>query len=170
MQQNNFIHQLQTLLAAHPDVHPSLLELEILETTTLGDFGLIIDLIRNCQRMGIRFALDDFGTGYSALTYLKRLPAEILKIDKSFVRDMMEDQNDLAIVKGIIGLAQAFGRVVIAEGVETAAVGAALLSLGCELAQGYSIARPMPGDAIPQWVTIWRPHEQWANPGAARNS
>jgi diguanylate cyclase (GGDEF)-like protein/PAS domain S-box-containing protein len=170
LQQNDFIHQLDTLLAAHPGVHPSLLELEILETSTLGDFGLIIDLIRNCQRMGIRFALDDFGTGYSALTYLKRFPAEILKIDQSFVRDMMEDQNDLAIVKGIIGLAEAFGRVVIAEGVETAAVGATLLSLGCELAQGYSIARPMPGDAIPQWVNTWRPHEQWTNPGVGRNS
>lgn len=164
--QENFVETLRILLASHPGVGSPSLELEILETSALADLGVITALMRACQRIGVRFALDDFGTGYSALTYLKRLPAEILKIDQTFVRDMLEDQDNLAIVKGIIGLAQAFRREVIAEGVETAAVGDMLLSLGCELAQGYGIARPMPGDAIPAWVATWRPYASWtAKPG-----
>src|SRR4029078_11092141 len=97
-----------------------------------------------CRKMGIRFAVDDFGTGYSSLTYLKRLSAELLEIDRSFVRDMLDDPDDLAIVKGVIGLTAAFHREVIAEGVETVAHGAMLLPLGGELAPGYGIARPMP--------------------------
>jgi EAL domain-containing protein (putative c-di-GMP-specific phosphodiesterase class I) len=96
--------------------------------------------------------LDDFGTGYSSLTYLKRLRVDSLKIDQSFVRDMLEDPEDLAILEGIIGLASAFKRQVIAEGVETIEHGTALLQLGCELAQGYGIARPMPPDLIPAWA------------------
>jgi diguanylate cyclase (GGDEF)-like protein/PAS domain S-box-containing protein len=159
--QDDFVDKLRILLASHPTVGSPLLELEILETSALADLGMITELMRTCRRIGVRFALDDFGTGYSALTYLKRLPAETLKIDQSFVRDMLEDQDDLAIVKGIIGLAQAFRREVIAEGVETAAVGERLLSLGCELAQGYGIARPMAGQAIPEWVKTWRPYSNW---------
>ena len=159
--QEDFVETLRILLASHPGVGSPLLELEILETSALADFGMITTLMRACQRIGVRFALDDFGTGYSALTYLKRLPAEILKIDQTFVRDMLEDQDNLAIVKGIIGLAQAFRRVVIAEGVETPEVGEMLLELGCELAQGYGIARPMPGDAIAEWVATWRPPVSW---------
>jgi EAL domain-containing protein (putative c-di-GMP-specific phosphodiesterase class I) len=89
------------------------------------------------------FALDDFGTGYSSLTYLKRLHVAVLKIDQSFVRDMLEDPDDLAILQGVIDLSAAFKREVIAEGVETAAHGTALLELGCDHAQGYGIARPM---------------------------
>ena len=160
--QDDFVQNLRILLASHPRVGSPFLELEILETSALADLGMITELMRSCQRIGVRFALDDFGTGYSALTYLKRLPAEILKIDQTFVRDMLEDQDDLAIVKGIIGLAQAFRREVIAEGVETAAVGEMLLSLGCDLAQGYGIARPMPGQAIPGWVKTWRPYAAWS--------
>ena len=107
------------------------------------------------------FALDDFGTGYSSLTYLRRLPADLLKIDQSFVRAMLEDPDDLAIVKGVVGLAQAFHRRVLAEGVETVAHGAVLLPLGCELAQGYGIARPMPANEIPRWMETWRPDSAW---------
>jgi EAL domain-containing protein (putative c-di-GMP-specific phosphodiesterase class I) len=93
--------------------------------------------------MGVGFALDDFGTGYSSLTYLKRLPVEVLKIDQSFVRDMLDNPDDLSILDGVLGLSRAFQRKVIAEGVETLAHGQMLLRLGCELAQGYAIARPM---------------------------
>jgi EAL domain-containing protein (putative c-di-GMP-specific phosphodiesterase class I) len=107
----------------------------------------------------VGFALDDFGTGYSSLTYLKRLPAELLKIDRSFVRDMLDDPDDLAILDGVIRLAQAFRRSVIAEGVETQAHCQALLELGCELGQGYAIARPMPEDELPTWLLKWP--EQW---------
>jgi EAL domain-containing protein (putative c-di-GMP-specific phosphodiesterase class I) len=109
----------------------------------------------------VDFSLDDFGTGYSSLTYLRRLPVTQLKIDQSFVRDMLDDADDLAILKGVIGLATAFDREVIAEGVETLAHGQALLALGCELAQGYGIARPMPGTDIPNWVKAWAKKADW---------
>jgi len=102
-------------------------------------------------------ALTDFGTGYSSLTYLKRLRVALLKIDQSFVRDMLVDPDDLAILEGVIGLAAAFKRKVIAEGVETVEHGTALLHLGCELAQGYGIARPMPPEEIPAWAATWTP-------------
>src|SRR5690606_11765482 len=111
---------------------------------------------------GVRVALDDFGTGYSSLAYLKRLPASILKIDQGFVRDMLYDPDDLSILEGVLGLARAFRREVIAEGVETLDHGLLLLQLGCELAQGYGIARPMPGDEITAWRAHWRPDPAWA--------
>ena len=114
-----------------------------------------------CKALGVRFALDDFGTGYSSLTYLKRLPADMIKIDQSFVRDMLDDTEDRAIVEGVVGLARVFLREVIAEGVETTAHGAQLLQLGCELAQGYGIARPMPAQALPGWVAAWRASPDW---------
>ena len=110
--------------------------------------------------MGIGFSLDDFGTGYSSLTYLRKLSADTLKIDQSFIRDMMEDPGDLAIVSGVIGLASAFKRRVIAEGVETVAHGKLLLELGCPLLQGYGIARPMPAKDMPAWVKSW-PNADW---------
>jgi EAL domain-containing protein (putative c-di-GMP-specific phosphodiesterase class I) len=84
------------------------------------------------------------------------LPADELKIDQSFVRDMLSDPGDMAIVEGIIGLAAAFGKTVLAEGVETAEHGKMLLRLGCDLAQGYGIARPMPASELPAWIATWR--------------
>lgn len=110
----------------------------------------------------VNFAIDDFATGYSSLTYLRRLPVKLLKIDQSFILDMMIDAQDLAIVKGIIGLAKAFGRKVIAEGVETISHGSTLLDLGCNLAQGYGIARPMPAKELPLWVLSWQPDKSWS--------
>ena len=97
------------------------------------------------RHLGVTLALDDFGTGYSSLTYFRRLPADTLKIDQSFVRDMLDDPDDLAIVEGVIGLTRAFNRHVVAEGVETPEHGPILLQLGCDIAPGYGIARPMPG-------------------------
>jgi EAL domain-containing protein (putative c-di-GMP-specific phosphodiesterase class I) len=114
-----------------------------------------------CHDLGVNFALDDFGTGYSSLTYLRRLPVHLIKIDQSFVRDMLEDADDLAIVEGVVGLAKAFRCNVIAEGVETVSHGVALLQLGCELAQGYGIARPMPAGDIPEWVSSWKADDSW---------
>jgi diguanylate cyclase (GGDEF)-like protein/PAS domain S-box-containing protein len=161
LQQADFTKRLAALLAQHPAVPPSLLELEILETSALADIGVITKLMQFCQEIGVRFALDDFGTGYSSLAYLRHLPAEVLKIDQTFVRDMLVDKGDLAIIAGIVGLARAFKRVVIAEGVETVAHGKQLLELGCELAQGYGIARPMPPAEMPGWVAAWRPDAAW---------
>ena len=156
LQENGFSERLASLLAAHPDVAPSSLELEVLETSALEDVLQVSQVMHACQAMGVRFALDDFGTGYSSLTYLKNLSAEVIKIDQSFVRDMLDDPDDLSIIQGVIGLAKSFNREVIAEGVETDAHGAMLLQLGCELAQGYGIARPMPAGDFPKWAAHWQ--------------
>jgi EAL domain-containing protein (putative c-di-GMP-specific phosphodiesterase class I) len=161
LQQGNFAIRIAALLAAHPEVNPNCLELEILETSALHDISKVSATMNACHKLGVRFALDDFGTGYSSLTHLRRLPAQLIKIDQSFVSDMLEDTDDYAIVEGVIGLAKAFRRDVIAEGVETIAHGLALLQLGCELAQGYGIARPMPGIDIPQWVSNWKADDSW---------
>ena len=161
LQQDDFVIRLKALLATYPEVSPPLLELEILETSALHDIIQVSATMNECHKLGVRFALDDFGTGYSSLTHLRRLPAQLIKIDQTFVRDMLEDADDLAIVKGVIGLAQAFECEVIAEGVETIAHGEALLKLGCELAQGYGIARPMPANKIPEWISNWKTDDSW---------
>ncbi len=161
LQQGNFVQQLQAILARHPQVNPASLELEVLETSALADMAQVSQAIEDCTRIGVKFALDDFGTGYSSLTYLKRLHVTLLKIDQSFVSGMLDDPDDLAILQGIISLATAFGRDVIAEGVETVAHGTVLLQLGCELAQGYGIARPMPPEQLPAWVASWQPDAAW---------
>lgn len=149
--QQDFVERLHMLLAAHSSVPSNRLELEILETSALEDISHVSMVIAGCNQLGVQFSLDDFGTGYSSLTYLKRLPVRTLKIDQSFVRDMLIDTDDLAIIKGVLGLAASFNRKVIAEGVETQAHGEALLQLGCELAQGYGIARPMPASDFYVW-------------------
>ena len=161
LQHAGFTAALGEMLAAHPTVAPRSLELEVLETSALADISHVSGVIQACQVLGVRFALDDFGTGYSSLTYLKQLPAETIKIDRSFVHDMLGGTDDLAIVQGVIGLAKAFRRNVIAEGVETVAHGELLLPLGCELAQGYAIARPMPASELPGWIAQWRPDPAW---------
>ena len=161
LQQPDFTQRLQALLQAHPDVPASELQLEVLETNALQDITMTGKVMNQCRAIGVGFALDDFGTGYSSLTYLKHLPAEMLKIDRSFVRDMLEDSSDLAIVQGVIGLANAFARSVLAEGVETQAHGERLLSMGCELAQGYGIGHPMAATDFDLWLRDWRAQPTW---------
>jgi len=161
LQQVDFTERLQMLLREQSGVSAQQLQLEVLETSALLDITLVGKVMNDCRAIGVGFALDDFGTGYSSLTYLRHLPAETLKIDQSFVRDMLEDASDLAIVEGVIGLAKAFGRSVIAEGVETARHGNRLLEMGCELAQGYGIARPMPAAEVPDWVARWHTDAKW---------
>ncbi|PKO35291.1 MAG: hypothetical protein CVU34_03005 [Betaproteobacteria bacterium HGW-Betaproteobacteria-7] len=168
LQQPDFVDRLAEALAARPTVPPVLLELEILETAALEDISRIAELFTACRQLGVRFALDDFGTGYSSLTYFRRLPAEVLKIDQSFIRDMLDDPEDLAIVEGVIGLTQAFHRQVIAEGVESVEHGLILLLLGCDEAQGFGIARPMPAAELPSWVDNFRPDELWSSAAAFR--
>jgi EAL domain-containing protein (putative c-di-GMP-specific phosphodiesterase class I) len=166
LQQCDFVKRLKSLLSRHPNIDPTRLELEVLETSALGDMALVSQVIEDCAQIGVKFALDDFGTGYSSLTYLKRLRVALLKIDQSFVRDMLDDPDDLddlAILQGVIGLAAAFNREVIAEGVETVAHGTLLLQLGCDLAQGYGIARPMPPHEMPSWAATWRPNAAWTD-------
>jgi diguanylate cyclase (GGDEF)-like protein/PAS domain S-box-containing protein len=161
LQQDDFAERLAILLAAHPDVLPHHLELEILETSAFSDINNTVSIMRTCIELGVKFALDDFGTGYSSLTYLRRLPASLIKIDQSFIRDMLTDPEDLAIVRGVVSLTNAFHLEVIAEGVESIEHGVALLKLGCELAQGYGVARPMPASDIPDWISNWKPDPTW---------
>ncbi|MGZ4954036.1 MAG: sensor domain-containing protein [Methylobacter sp.] len=163
LQQKDFVERLQTLLKRHPTIRPGDLELEVLETSALDDVVGVSYVIEACRKMGVSFALDDFGTGYSSLTYLRRLPVVLLKIDQSFVRDMLDDPDDLTIIDGVVSLAHAFRREVIAEGVETIEHGTMLLQLGCELAQGYGIARPMPANQLLNWSTAWQPDPAWAS-------
>ncbi len=161
LQQADFVSRLTTLLGAHPTVSASCLELEVLETGKLSDISRVSANIAACRKLGVHFALDDFGTGYSSLNHLRHLPTHTIKIDQTFVRNMLKNTDDLAIVEGVIGLAKAFRRDVIAEGVETVAHGAALMQLGCELAQGFCIARPMPAADIPKWLDNWQPDDAW---------
>ncbi|MBB5370504.1 MULTISPECIES: bifunctional diguanylate cyclase/phosphodiesterase [unclassified Janthinobacterium] len=160
-QQPDFVSRLKTILGEFPGVRPSMLELEILESSALHDIEHVRRIIRACQALGITFALDDFGTGYSSMSYLKRLPANIVKIDQSFVRNMLNDHDDLHLVRAVIGLARSFSLTVIAEGVESIEHGARLIQLGCDLAQGYGIARPMPADAVLDWAANFVPAPQW---------
>jgi diguanylate cyclase (GGDEF)-like protein/PAS domain S-box-containing protein len=148
--------RLSQALKDYPAVCAEDLEIEIVESAALEDVQHVADLIGQCQRLGVHFALDDFGTGYSTLTYLKQLKVNTLKIDQSFVNDMVRDSGSLAIVQGVIGLAKAFECELVAEGVETWAQAEVLQSLGCPVAQGYLIARPMPAAAIVEWVHGFR--------------
>lgn len=148
----DFVSRLKAIIQEHPNVDSSKLEIEILETSALEDISLASDIIQECKTIGIDFSLDDFGTGYSSLSYLKRLPVTSIKIDQTFVRDILTDYSDLAIVEGVINLASAFERKVIAEGIETKEVEQKLISLGCEFGQGFSIAHPMPAKQMSQWA------------------
>lgn len=157
-----FVSRLEQHLAAHPEVDSQLLQLEILESSALGDIKIISNIIKTCKnKLGVRIALDDFGTGYSSLTHMRNLPAEVIKIDHSFVRNLLEDPNDFAIINGILGLSIAFGRDVIAEGVETSEHGLMLIIMGCSKAQGYGVARPMPAVELPLWVKSYTPNQAW---------
>jgi diguanylate cyclase (GGDEF)-like protein/PAS domain S-box-containing protein len=156
-----FVAMLTSALARHPDVAPQQLELEILETAAIGDLNSASQVVAGCRALGVRFALDDFGTGYSSLAYFRNLSVDLIKIDQSFVRDMLDDPNDLGIVDSVVRLAQAFNRPVIAEGVETLEHGAALLLLGCTLAQGYGVARPMPAEQLVPWLAQWQADAAW---------
>ena len=151
LQAPDFSQRLQELVQRHPEPVARHLCLEVLESTALADTGATHTLIERCQAFGVRFALDDFGTGYSTLTYLKSLPVNTLKIDRSFVQNMLIDAQDMALIEGVVGLARHFGCSVVAEGVESAAHARALLRLGCTLGQGNGIAAAMPAAEVSSW-------------------
>ncbi|MGA3333306.1 MAG: PAS domain S-box protein [Terracidiphilus sp.] len=163
LQQPDFADRLRARLAAHPHVKPSSLELEVLETSAMQDVVRASQVLTACREIGVSISLDDFGTGYSSLIYLKRLPANVLKIDQSFVLDMLEEPENLTILEGVLGLAAAFRRQVIAEGVETTEHGLMLLQMGCDFAQGYGIAAAMPARELRAWTAAWRPDPRWAD-------
>ena len=134
---------------------PATLPLEVLETATLGDIKRIASIMAACNALGVSFAIDDFGTGYGSLSSLRRLPVRSIKIDRSIIHNMLDDADDMAAVQGIIGLASAFKREVIAEGVETPRHRQALLRLGCHLIQGHGIAHPMPAARMQRWMRAY---------------
>jgi diguanylate cyclase (GGDEF)-like protein/PAS domain S-box-containing protein len=156
LQESDFAQRLSELLARHAEPLAPHVELEMLETAAHADIEATSALMARCRALGVRFALDDFGTGYSTLTYLKRLPVDVLKIDRSFVHHMLDDAQDRAIVEGVIGLARTFGCVVVAEGVESPAQARTLLDLGCDIGQGTGIAAPMPAGQVAAWARHYK--------------
>jgi diguanylate cyclase (GGDEF)-like protein len=161
-----FFDQLNDALDNHSDVNSQDLQLEILESSALGDLDAISGIIKRCQNvLGVNVALDDFGTSYSSLTHMRRLSANTIKIDQSFVRDMLDDPDDYSIIEGVIGLAKAFHQDVIAEGVETDAHGLMLLIMGCNEAQGYGISHPLPAEDMPAWLADYTPNTYWMDYG-----
>jgi diguanylate cyclase (GGDEF)-like protein/PAS domain S-box-containing protein len=134
-------------------VAPHLLELEITETALIGDPDRAMSVVERLVEQGMRLSIDDFGTGYSSLAYLKRLPLHALKIDRSFVRDMLIDEQDAIIVRSTIGLAHSLGLQVVAEGVEDDHTLAALRDFGCDLAQGYVLSKPVSADQAERRLT-----------------
>ncbi len=157
LQEPDFALRLAELLARHgDDALAGAVELEVLETAAYVDIEATSAKLAQCRTLGVRIALDDFGTGYSTLSYLKQLPVDVLKIDRSFVHHMLDSNQDRAIVEGVIGLARTFQCAVIAEGVESPAQARALLDMGCHIGQGTGIAAPMPAAAVASWVREYR--------------
>jgi EAL domain-containing protein (putative c-di-GMP-specific phosphodiesterase class I) len=139
-------------ILARWNVEPDYLTLEITESTLMADPARAMEVVARLSAMGIQIAIDDFGTGYSSLAYLKRLPVDKLKIDKSFVRHLATDVHDAAIVESTVGLAHALGLSLVAEGVEDQASWDLLARMGCDVAQGYFISRPIPPDTLTAWL------------------
>lgn len=136
-------------------VAPNRLTLEITESSIMADPAQATSVLTALHEMGVRTAIDDFGTGYSSLSYIKRLPMHVLKIDQSFVRSMMTDERDCAIVRSAIELGHNLGLELVAEGVEDVETRALLASLGCDRAQGYCISPPLPPEELERWLDRW---------------
>jgi EAL domain-containing protein (putative c-di-GMP-specific phosphodiesterase class I) len=141
-------------LLREAQVPAELLIVEITETALLADPARAQEVLERICALGVQASLDDFGTGYSSLTYLKQFPLEELKIDRSFVRDLARGPRDREIVRSTIELGHRLGLHVVAEGVEDGATLDALTELGCDMAQGYYLGRPMPCAELPEWVRI----------------
>ena len=151
----SFVDFLESYLHSHAELDPGLITLEVLESTALEDLNGAENVLSRCQELGLKVALDDFGTGFSSLTYLRTLPIDLIKIDQSFVRNMLSDTGDRAIVESVIFLGQRFSYPVLAEGVETMEQARVLQHMGCNYAQGYGFARPMPKNRIQAWLSNW---------------
>jgi EAL domain-containing protein (putative c-di-GMP-specific phosphodiesterase class I) len=151
----DMIRQLLTRWA----VPPACLTIEITESSLMADAARAMEVLARLRAMGVGVSIDDFGTGYSSLAYLKRLPVHELKIDKSFVAHMASDDNDAAIVRSTVGLAHDLGLHIVAEGVEDQETWDLLTALGCDVAQGYFISRPLPALVLGEWLETarWQP-------------
>ncbi len=154
--QESFIVDVVLGLLEKWEVDPGFLKLEITESSILSDPDRVIDILESLQRKGVHFSLDDFGTGYSSLSYLRKLPVDEIKIDQSFVKDMVRNESDAEIVGATIGLAHNLGRQVVAEGIEDKETWDMLRDLGCDLGQGYYLSRPLPPDELSRWLSETR--------------
>ncbi len=159
--QSSFVEHLQAEINKQPQFKSGSLVLEILETTEIEDRVKVTEVIESCRALGVDFHLDDFGTGYSSITYVRELPFKTLKIDRSFIADITHSTQGLQLVANIIRLANDLGKKLIAEGVETIEQGQLLIKLGCEIAQGYAIAKPMPASEVLTWLSDWQPYLEW---------
>jgi EAL domain-containing protein (putative c-di-GMP-specific phosphodiesterase class I) len=149
--------RLRAMLARH-GLSPDQLTLELTETAELANSGMALDMLASLRALGVTIAIDDYGTGLSTLEYLKKVPASEIKIDQSFVKTMLDNRSDLVMVQSTITLAHSLGRKVVAEGVENQAVLDALIEMGCDVAQGYAIGRPMSIDSLAKRVSSDRRH------------
>jgi EAL domain-containing protein (putative c-di-GMP-specific phosphodiesterase class I) len=143
--------QIEQLLASC-ELEPHWLRLELTESSLMAEPARALETLTRLRELGIQMSVDDYGTGYSSLRYLQQLPVDELKIDRSFVRSMVTNDSDLAIVRSTIELGHALGLHVVAEGVEDAATWARLGELGCDLAQGYFLSRPLPLPDLLRWL------------------
>lgn len=150
----NFATFLKNALKKHPNIAGNKLNIEITESAAISDFDKVSKIIEACKKLGVSFSLDDFGVGYSSLIYLRKLPVDIIKIDRSFTSGMLNDAEDLAVVSGVVTLSREFNRKVIAEGAETSEQLQMLHSLNCNYAQGYGIAKPMPAHQVVDWIAM----------------
>ena len=130
--------------------------LEITESAIMDDPQRAQGTLIRLSELGFKLSIDDFGTGYSSLAYLKRLPVDELKIDKSFVMNMEKDEDDAKIVRSTIDLAHNLGLTVVAEGVENGLIWSKLRDLSCDEAQGYFMSKPLPASDFPAWCVRWR--------------
>jgi EAL domain-containing protein (putative c-di-GMP-specific phosphodiesterase class I) len=151
-----WVDQIEELLNDR-GVEPNQLQLEITEGALMADPRRVLVTLHRLDKLGVALSLDDFGTGYSSLQHLRRLPLAEVKIDRSFVLGMASDPDDAAVVSSIIDLARALGLRVVAEGVEDDQTRRMLLAAGCEVAQGWFYARPMPADDLLGWLVRYRP-------------
>ena len=140
---NEFISTVQKVLQ-ETQLNPAHLELELTESLLVGDIKQIELQLQRLKKMGIKIALDDFGTGYSSLSYLKNLPIDVLKIDRSFIKDMTIDSKDARLTAAIIEMGHSLGQIIIAEGVETEQQLIYLTQHGCDIIQGYYFSPPLP--------------------------
>ncbi len=156
-----FADRLDAILSAKPKIEPQRLNLEIRETSSTVDSERLGRVLGDFRALGLCFGLDDFGTGRSSLGWFRSVPAQTLKIEQGFVTDMLFDPDALSVVQGVISLARAFDRQVIAKGVESLEHARQLLRMGCDRGQGYAIAKPMRAHELEQWLIAFKPDPRW---------